>query len=48
MRPIVIPILLLISTFFVHAQNVTNVRVYQDGEEIVIMYDLDKRASVRV
>lgn len=48
MRPIVISILLLISTSFVHAQNVTNVRVYQDGEEIVIMYDIDKRASVRV
>ena len=48
MRSIVISILLLIFTFCVYAQNVTNVRVYQDGEDIIITYDLDKKATISV
>lgn len=39
---------LLSSALSALAQNATNVRVRQDGETIVITYDLDKKANVRV
>ncbi len=48
MKTFIIFILLLFSAFPAFAQNATNVRVYQDGEYIIITYELDKRAAVRV
>lgn len=39
---------LLSSALSALAQNATNVRVRQEGETIVITYDLDKKANVRV
>ena len=44
----VIFILLLFFALSVLAQNATNVRVRQEGETIVITYDLDKKANIRV
>ena len=44
----VIFILLLFFALSVLAQNATNVRVRQEGETIVITYDLDKKVNVRV
>lgn len=44
----VIFILLLSFALSALAQNATNVRVRQEGETIVITYDLDKKANVRV
>lgn len=44
----VIFILLLSFALSVLAQNATNVRVRQEGETIVITYDLDKKANVRI
>ncbi len=39
---------LLFSALSAAAQNATNVRVRQEGETIVITYDLDKKANVRI
>lgn len=44
----VIFLLLLSSALSALAQNATNVRVRQEGETIVITYDLDKKVNVRV
>ncbi len=45
---VIIFLLLLSSTLSVLAQNATNVRVQQEGENIVITYDLNKQANVRI
>lgn len=47
-RHIIFLLLLFSATLSVTAQNATNVRARQDGETIVITYDLDKKANVRV
>lgn len=39
---------LLLCTFSMSAQNVTNVRVRQDGNDIIISYDLAKKSNIRV
>ena len=45
---VIIFLLLLSSALSALAQNATNVRVRQEGETIVITYDLDKEAIVRL
>lgn len=48
MRKIYVLILLLFSTLFVMAQEyVTNVRALQEGQKIVLLYDLTKDTYVR-
>lgn len=47
-QKIIIFLLLLSSALSALAQNATNVRVRQEGEEIIITYDLNKKSDVHV
>ena len=48
MKPL-FPILILLFAFSaVYAQNVTNVSFHQEGNKVIIMYDLDRQADVSV
>ena len=43
-----IVLVILASSGFLWAQNITNVRTHQEGENIIITYDLAKQSDVRV
>ena len=48
MRKYIILLFLLLSVIIAHAENATNVRVRQEGKNIVITYDLQKKSVVRL
>lgn len=48
MKHCYLTLLLLLAVCSMHGQNATNVKVYQEGEDIIITYDLSRRSKVQI
>lgn len=48
MKHCYLTLLLLLAVCSMHGQNATNVQVYQEGEDIIITYDLSRRLKVQI
>lgn len=48
MKHCYLTLLLLLAVCSMHGQNATNVQVYQEGEDIIITYDLSRRSKVQI
>lgn len=48
MKPFLTSLILVLSLSLAFAQNVTNVSFHQEGNKVIILYDLDRQADVSV